>query len=404
MADGSLFAGYRLIEFGPPARAILGQIAERLTPFESQIAEDWLTRQFNTWQPPGFDAASLGDVFSGILGGMLHHMRAGELEACIDSLEEAGSDLARRKFPFSALIISVHFLEASYMPFLLSTPLPDPREWLVTMDEFLHVALAAIANAYFEAYREELLEQAEVSRIVQESLLGHVPKRVADLDIAYVYISAEEQAQLGGDFLDSFSLGGGVVSFVIGDLSGHGIEAAAESVMLRSLFRGFMREEPDMAGAMSRTNRVVCEDLGPGHFATALAVSYDSDGGIGLVNAGHPYPVLCDGECRLVETHNSALAISRDSTYSVARVKLEPGAVFVAYTDGLIEARGKRGMYGEEGLLMTVSAMRNAPPRAIVDQLVDDALRFAGGRFSDDVAVLVLKRRPVGSPRREDRR
>lgn len=393
MTDEPRFAGHRLIEFSPAAHELLKEVAERLIPFENEILEGWLSRQFNTWHPPGFDRASLGELFSGILGGMLYHMSAGELEDCVDDLEQAGADLARRKFPFDALIISVHFLEETYLPFLLKALPADPGKWLVTMDEFLHVALAAIANAYFEAYREELLERAEVGRIVQENLLGHVPKKTADLDIGYVYTSAEEQAQLGGDFLDSFTVGPDQVSFIIGDLSGHGVEAAAESVMLRSLFRGFMREEPELASAMARLNRVVCTDLGVGHFATALAVLYDSTGRIQLVNAGHPYPVLCDEKCHLVETHDSALAINSEASYRVVDVQLEPGAVFVAYTDGLIEARSKGGMFGEDGLVKTVTAMRDASPRAIVDQLVDDAMRYAGGKFRDDVAILVLKRR-----------
>ena len=392
MTDTPRFAGHRLIEFSPAAHEMLKEVAARLIPFEDEILDGWLSRQFDTWHPPGFDRASLGQVFSGILGAILHHMDAGELEACIDALEEAGSDLARRRFPFDALIISVHFLEETYLPYLLKASLPNPGRWLVTMDEFLHVALAAMANAYFEAYREELLEQAEVGRIVQEGLLGHVPRKIMDLDIGYVYISAEEQAQLGGDFLDSFTIGSEEISFVLGDLSGHGVEAAAESVMLRSLFRGFMREDPRLAGAMARLNRVVCTELGVGHFATAVAISYDPTGRIKLVNAGHPYPVVCNEACRLIEENDMALAINCESTYHVVEYKLEPGGVFVAYTDGLIEARGPSGMFGEDGLVQTMAAMRDAPPRAIVDQLVDNAKRYAGGKFTDDVAVLVLKR------------
>jgi len=66
--------------------------------------------------------------------------------------------------------------------------------------------------------------------------------------------------------------------------------------------------------------------------------------------------------------------------------------VLVAYTDGLIEARGEGGMFGEDRALETVARMRDASARAIAEQLIDDAQRHAGGKFSDDVAVLVLKR------------
>lgn len=396
MNDEPRYAGYRLIEFSSEARAYLRDVADRLIPIRDRILDGWLSRQFSTWHPPGFDRDSLGELFSDVLDSILDCMRTGELEACVDNLEQAGTNLAERRFPFGALIISVHYLEETYLPYLIRSAHPDSGKWLITIDEFLHVALAAIANSYFESYRGELLEQAEVGRIVQEGLLGHVPRRTVDLEIGHVYISAEEQAKLGGDFLDSFVTGAGEVSFIIGDLSGHGVEAAAESVMLRSLFRGFMREEPSLSSAMERLNHVVCTDLGVGHFATALAMQYDSSGRLKIVNAGHPFPVLCNDECSLMELHDGALAIDEQSTYTIRETHLDPGDILVAYTDGLIEARSKGEMFGEDGLIRTVSAMRNASPRAIVDQLVDNARRFAGGKLTDDVAVLVLKRRVPG--------
>ena len=392
MAGDARFAGYRLIEFSPATRATLTEVAERLIPCEKEILDGWLSRQFATWQPPGLDRATLAEIFGAVLRSILTGMHGGELEHCIEGLEQAGADLAVRQFPFSALVITVHFLEESYMPYLLDPPPSNAREWLVEIDEFLHVALAAIANAYFEAHRTELLEQAEVGRIVQEGLLRHVPRRVADLEAAHVYMSAREQAQLGGDFLDSFEIDGCSTLFVIGDLSGHGLEAAADSVMLRSLFRGFMRENPDPADAMARLNQIMRSDMPPGDFATALALVYDSAGRFRMVNAGHPYPVLCDETCRLVETHDLALAIIADATYDVEEVLLVPGGVLVAYTDGLIEARNESGIFGEDRLLETVARMQDASARAIAEQLIDDAQRHAGGKFSDDVAILVLKR------------
>jgi len=392
MTGEARFAGYRLMEFSPVTRVTLVSVADRLIPHEEEILEGWLSRQFASWQPPGVSPEELQKLFGEILGAILHHMRDGRLEACIDALERAGTDLAARQFPFSALVLTVHFLEETYLPFLLDPPPPDPRNWLVEMDEFLHVALAAIANAYFETYRTELLERAEVGRIVQEGLLGRVPRRVADLETAHIYLSAREQAQLGGDFLDSFELENGSALFVIGDLSGHGLEAAADSVMLRSLFRGFMRENPDPADAMARLNYIIRSDMAPGEFATALALVYDHPGRFRMVNAGHPYPLICERTCRLIDSHSAALAILPDAAYNVEEVKLAPGGVLVAYTDGLIEARGEGGMFGEDRALETVARMRDASARAIAEQLIDDAQRHAGGKFSDDVAVLVLKR------------
>lgn len=387
------FAGHRLIEFSQSAKNTMRQIAGRLMPHQQPIIDGWVDIQCDTWQPPGFDRESLTQVFGEIVRAVLSAMNSGELEACVDELERIGGQLAEQQFPFDALIISVHFFEETYLQFLLD-PTPDqPGDWLVTVDEFLHVALAAISNAYFEAYRQELVESVEVGRMVQDNLLADIPEQIADLEIAHAYISAQTKAQLGGDFLDYFQSEAKTDVFVIGDLSGHGVEAVAESLSLRMLFRGFMREHPDLSIAMERLNDVVYNDLRAGHFATALALSYKGDGRLQIVNAGHPPPVRCSGDHPT--EHGMALSIFYGAVYEPQEILLRPGETFVAYTDGLIEAHGPDGMYGEERLAETVSAMRGAPPDAIIQQLLKEARRFGRGKFTDDVAILVLRRRVV---------
>lgn len=393
MNDRARYSGHRLIQFSPRTRDTLAEIASRLAPHSHTILDEWISRQFESWQPPHFTRESLSVLFSDLLEGILRHMRSGELEACVDSLERSGVSLAQQRFPFDALVISVHFLEESYMPLLLNPPPPEPRRWLVEMDEFLHVALAAIANAYFEAYRKELLEQAEVGRVVQEQLLPSIPRQIADLEVAHIYISAQERAQLGGDFLDAFETATGEHAFVIGDLSGHGVEAAADSVMLRSMFRGFMREQPDLANAVARLDQVLTSELTSGLFASAIALTYRDDGRLTLVNAGHPPPILCNDHCELIREHCSILALGLGAKFESSIARLDPGGLLVAYTDGLSEARSKGDLFGESRLFSAVAEMRDASSRAIVDHLVDVASRHAGGKFTDDVAILVLRRR-----------
>lgn len=388
------FAGYRIIKFSREGTRALQEVAERLFPNRQEILDRWVERQWNAWQPPGLTRADLAGVFDGLFETILQCMRSGELEPCLLDLEDAGRELARRQFPFQALLISIHFFEQSYLPFLLDPPPPaGSTHWLIPVDEFLHAALAAISNSYFEANQKALLDQVEVGRMVQEGLLANIPNKTADLEIAHIYISAQERARIGGDFLDFFRIYRTGAAFIIGDLSGHGLEAAADSLMLRSLFRGFMCEEPNLSHAMERVNRVLATELKPDQFATALAVAYDQSGRLSLVSAGHPYPILCDDRCRLLELSGSALAIDGAASYAVREVALPPGATFVAYTDGLIESGSVADQFGEERALAAVEFMRDASARGIAEYLIDNSLRHAGGRFTDDVAVLVLKRR-----------
>jgi sigma-B regulation protein RsbU (phosphoserine phosphatase) len=144
---------------------------------------------------------------------------------------------------------------------------------------------------------------------------------------------------------------------------------------------------------MARLNRVLGAELDPGQFATALAVAYENSGRTGLVNAGHPPPVICSGDsCMLLELDGMALGIDSNAKYSQSSTQLEPGGVFVAYTDGIVEARRGSDMFGYDRLMDAVAEVRELTARHIVEHLIDVSLRHCGGKFLDDVAVLVLKR------------
>ena len=388
------FAAYRLVEFSHASRIALREIAARLIPHEHEIVDTWIGLQFSAWEPPKLGREQLTQLFGDLFHSMLASMSIGQLEHAVDELELAGADLARRDFPYEALVISLHFLEESYMPFILDTPGAVTSEWLLRMDEFLHVAFAAIATSYFEFQRDELLQQVEVGRMVQEGLLSKIPKRLFDLDIGYVYASATERARLGGDFLDVFMLDDGKAAFIVGDLSGHGMDASAGAVMVRSLFRGFMRECGDLAEAMARLNRVLIPEFDYEHFATAVACTYEPSGRLKWVRAGHSEPIVCGDECTIFGPGGPPLAVFPKPEFPQVETELPVGSMLIAYTDGLSEARRNGSdLFGEDRIMEAALDVRNAPPRAVAEHLLDKAVRHAEGRLQDDVAILVLKRR-----------
>jgi serine phosphatase RsbU (regulator of sigma subunit) len=377
----------------------LGQIAERLVGHEEEIVDRWIGLQFKTWQPPGLGPEQLKELFGVLLNNLLRCMATGELETCIADLEEIGVGLARSSFPYEALIISLHFLEESYMPFLLSPRSENVQSWLIRMDEFLHVGIAALATSYFRFQREELLAEAEIGRTVQEALFPHPPNRIGDLEIGFIYTSASERSRLGGDFLEVFPFGkDGGAAFVVGDLSGHGLEAAADSATIRSLFKGFIWDKSDLVDVMGRVNRVLIEELEGNQFATAVAGTYEPTGRLTLVNAGSPLPIVSGGGCHLIEGTGLPLAVSEQTVYERTEIELGPGDIFLVCTDGVIEARVGGDLFGEERTLEAVEEMRDASARAIAEHLKDKAIRHAGGRLLDDIAILVLKRIEARDP------
>ena len=120
--DNYRYSGYRIVEFAQQSKNSLQEVAERLIPHKQEILEGWMMRQYNAWEPPGQSRSDVQQVFGGLLNNILECMHSRRLEFCITSLEEAGTNLAASQFPFEALIVSVHFLEESYMPFLLNPP------------------------------------------------------------------------------------------------------------------------------------------------------------------------------------------------------------------------------------------------------------------------------------------
>jgi serine phosphatase RsbU (regulator of sigma subunit) len=403
LLQGYKFAGYRIQEFPSESKVYLKEIAEILEPYKGEIVDSWLKRQYSAWIPHNFKHNDLYSVFAKIFELMLTHMGEEKPESCLDELEMVGADLATKSFPFEALIMSLHFLEESYLPFLLDNSSENKTGWLISIDEFFHAALASIATSYFRVNRKALLDEARVGQVVQQSLLPDIPRRLTDLDVEYVYLPAMSKSRVGGDLVDVFSIGSNHAAFIIGDLSGHGVEAAAESVMIRSLFRGYMREEVEVEKAVTRINNVLNQELREGKFVTLLAATYDGNGTIRLVGAGHPYPLVAGDrydvgngcgvvECDVVELDGIALAVDDDIDFVSKDIYIGEGDAFVAYTDGLIEARNGREFFGEQRVIDILKEMKGCSSRAIAEKLTDEAIRFAGGNIVDDMAILVLRR------------
>lgn len=391
--EETIYAGYRIAKFSITNIALLKEVASILEPYKETIVHNWLDLQFGAWIPSAFSKKQIEELFSNLFYNMLENLKKGELEKSIKEFGKVGATLAEKDFPYEALIISLHFLEESYMHYLNIKNSRKALDWFISMDEFLHSVLASIATSYFKVYRQDLLEQADIGRIVQEALSPTMPDSLFDLEIASVYQPAGDQVKVGGDLIDSFLTGNNEAVFIIGDVTGHGIKVLREMTYLRSLFRGIMREEQDIAQAFSRINNMLNEELRIGEFATVLAVKYKGDGLIEAANAGHLPFVICEEECNLLVLDGPALNIDKNSKFSFSKIELKPGALLVAFTDGLTEVRNNNEFFGEQRVLETVKRFQKTSAQSIANGLLNDALSFSESNIlKDDIAILVLKR------------
>jgi serine phosphatase RsbU (regulator of sigma subunit) len=252
------------------------------------------------------------------------------------------------------------------------------------------------AQAAFALDNARLYEQqAGFADAMQRSLLPAAPPVLPGIEVGSVYESSA-RLDVGGDVFDYATLPNGRLAVVVGDVTGKGIDAAADMAMTKFVFRSLSREHPDPSGFLHAANEVAVEEMQEGKFVTLVYLTLDPQSGeLACASAGHPNPRLVCEDGRVIELAASGLAlgISPDQEYPEAREQLDPGSTIVLFTDGVIEARRDGELYGHERLDRFLSEHRELAAAELARAVVDDARAFSGGGLDDDWAVVVVKRR-----------
>jgi sigma-B regulation protein RsbU (phosphoserine phosphatase) len=182
---------------------------------------------------------------------------------------------------------------------------------------------------------------------------------------------------------------------VLGDVTGHGIDATADMAMAKFVFRSLAREHPDPGDFLSSANDVVVGEIAAGKFITMTYFTIDPrTGGVVAASAGHPAPLIvsADGRVTPLDVGGLALGVENGQEYEEDGAQLSPGDAVVVFTDGVVEARRDGELYGHERLAEVLAAARTLPPAETARAVVDACRAFAGGELGDDCAVVVIKR------------
>jgi len=249
--------------------------------------------------------------------------------------------------------------------------------------------------------RDEPTTQRNLQRareIVQKMLPAEIP-HAEGYDLHCVYRPTES---VGGDFYDAFALAGGELAFVIGDVSGHGLEAALIMTMVKKSLNLHAQHHRSPAQVLRRTNLDINADLDARTFVTATyAVLDPRSGSLVFARAGHNKPILYNPRrnppVRHIDSKGMALGMYQgglfDKLIQETELRLGPGDVFVLYTDGLTEARNPAGEpYGLERLEAAIARTHgDLGSHALADRLLEDARCFtAAAAQDDDIAILCL--------------
>jgi len=262
-----------------------------------------------------------------------------------------------------------------------------PRTFTGDDAALLQLAAGQAAPAVARARLHQALdrEHREAAALQRSLLPGGVPD-VDGFEIAARYLPA--RSEIGGDWYDVVELPEGRIGVAIGDVAGHGVAAAALMGQLRIGLRAYALSAEEPAETLPRLDRLL-RSLGDG-MATALYAVLDPRTGVAEVaSAGHLPPVVVrDGGARLMEIAVAPpLGTFACSRYAQSSTTLEPGAMLVLYTDGLIERRREALDVGFERLRATV---RSEPAEEACARIIETLVPPLGA--GDDVAVVVLRR------------
>jgi serine phosphatase RsbU (regulator of sigma subunit) len=241
-------------------------------------------------------------------------------------------------------------------------------------------------------------QQLDIAESLQLALLN-IPSEIGNIRVGHLYRSATEAARVGGDFYDVFEVKDGNIAVLIGDVAGHGIQAARTATLVKDVVHAFTHQTLRTREVLRRTNALLIEKDLPGFVSLFLAILDGYSGHLLYSYAGHPDTLLrrASGEILRLGSGSPPLGVHPEAAWKACEIELQAGDLLLLYTDGVVEARREGQMFGEKRLERLLRRKRISVER-LPTLVLDQVLAFSGGTLSDDVAVLALSLTEVSSP------
>jgi sigma-B regulation protein RsbU (phosphoserine phosphatase) len=288
-------------------------------------------------------------------------------------------------------------------------------------------------NSMTESLARLVAEQKEKQRLESELAIAHevqdllFPHKFKDLASLEVYGVCRPARSVSGDYYDFIPLGTDRLVLAVGDISGKGISAALLMATVHAFVRAYSLE-PDMVltpaalgvrafskgdprmyyrgdGAtqsqlapgmlMATLNYQLFRSTPPEKYATMFLGCYDATGReLRYCNAGHLPPIMLrgDGSFSRLETSGTVVGLFDGATYDESTIMMQPGDIFVAFSDGVTEPENESGEFGEERLIELIRKHRHQPLSRIGDVITGSVTDWIGDAEQPDDVTVVLAR------------
>jgi serine phosphatase RsbU (regulator of sigma subunit) len=238
--------------------------------------------------------------------------------------------------------------------------------------------------------------EMEMAARVQQSLLPHEPPQIDGFRVAWTFLPS---SALGGDFYD-VAQSETMTVILLADVSGHGIQAALTSMLLKASFQEAARAAETPGDLLETMNGRLHRFLPSGIYACAGLICIGSnDGRMVVANAGLPHPrvVRSSGsvdELPLDGIPLGMMAVCPQSLRDQADLEMVPDDLLIFATDGLGEAcNGAGDSFETSGLEEELVKLKGAAPDAAVQALADQAVAFdASESLVDDLTIIAVQR------------
>ena len=260
----------------------------------------------------------------------------------------------------------------------------------VSAQHWTEVALAATRDRLAET-EQEAIERNRLALQLQHAIMPPAkgPIDMPGLRAAVRYRPAEKEHLVGGDWYDAVALPTGEVLLCVGDVAGHGIDAATGMVSLRNALRGLAATGAGPAQLLTWLN-LVAYHLTDHVTATAVAAVYDpATRKLRWARAGHLPPIVRHrdgGATTLPLLRGSLLGAVRDVAYQEEELQLDEGDILLIYTDGLVERRDRPVQETVSRLVSLVKGHDGG-----LENQLDTLLTYSTADTDDDTCVVGIE-------------